>query len=214
LIFDPELMQARDFYRVMLSAIVPRPIAWVTTRSAAGIDNLAPFSFFNGVTSRPPTISISVGSRKWEEALQFKDTLRNIEETHEFVVHSATESLAELVNRSSEEFPPQVSEIEMLGLEPVPSDRVKPPRLKACPVALECVLDQVVYIGDPPLTGLVLGRIVLAHVEESVWDPESRSIDVTKLRPVARLGGQLWAPVREAFRQERPDWKAKGFQAE
>ena len=76
------------------------------------------------------------------------------------------------------------------------------------------MLDQVVHIGDPPLAGLVLGRIVLAHVEESVWDPESRSIDVTKLRPVARLGGQLWAPVREVFRLERPDWKAKGFQGD
>jgi flavin reductase (DIM6/NTAB) family NADH-FMN oxidoreductase RutF len=214
LIFDPELMQARDFYRVMLSAIVPRPIAWVATRSAAGIDNLAPFSFFNGVTSRPPMISISIGSRKWEEALQFKDTLRNIEETRELVIHSSNESLAALVNRSSEEFPPDVSEIEMLGLESVPSDRVKPRRIKACPVALECVLDQVVYVGDPPLTGLVLARIVLAHVEDSVWDPESRSIDVTKLRPVARLGGQLWAPVREVFKQERPDWKAKGFPVE
>jgi flavin reductase (DIM6/NTAB) family NADH-FMN oxidoreductase RutF len=214
LIFDPELMPARDFYRVMLSAIVPRPIAWVTTRSAAGVDNLAPFSYFNGVTSSPPTISISIGSRKWEEAVQFKDTLRNIEATREFVVHSATESLAELVNQSSEEFPPEVSEIETLGLEPVPSDRVKPLRLKACPVALECVLEQVVYLGDPPLTGLVLGRIVLVHVEESVWDPESRSIDVTKLRPVSRLGGQLWAPVREVFKQERPDWKAKGFRGD
>lgn len=195
----------------MLSAIVPRPVAWVTTRSAAGIDNLAPFSFFNGVTSRPPTISIAVGSRKWETALRPKDTLRNIEETGEFVVHSSTESLAELVNQSSEEFPPDVSEIETLGLDPVPSERVKPLRLRQCPVAFECALDRVVHIGDPPLTGLVLGRIVLAHVEESVWDPQSQSIDVTKLRPVSRLGGQLWAPVREVFRLERPDWKAKGF---
>ena len=94
MIFDPESMEARDFYRVMLSAIVPRPVAWVTTRSTAGIDNLAPFSFFNGVTSRPPTISIAIGSRRWDNSLRPKDTLRNIEETREFVVHSSTESLA------------------------------------------------------------------------------------------------------------------------
>ena len=198
----------------MLSAIVPRPVAWVTTRSAAGIDNLAPFSFFNGVTSRPPTISISIGFRKWETALRPKDTLRNIEETGEFVVHSSTESLAELVNQSSEEFSPNLSEIEILGLDSVPSERVKPLRLRQCPVAFECVLDRVVHLGDPPHTGLVLGRIVLAHVEESVWDPDSQSIDVTKLRPVSRLGGQLWAPVREVFKQERPDWKAKGFRGD
>ena len=207
-------MVARDFYRVMLSAIVPRPVAWVTTRSAAGIDNLAPFSFFNGVTSHPPIISIAIGSRRWDNSLRHKDTLRNIEETREFVVHSSTESLAELVNQSSEEFPPEVSEIAMLGLDAVRSERVKPLRLRECPVALECVLDQVVHIGDPPHTGLVLGRIMLAHVEESVWNPESQSIDVTKLRPVSRLGGQLWAPVREVFRMERPDWKAKGFQGD
>jgi flavin reductase (DIM6/NTAB) family NADH-FMN oxidoreductase RutF len=210
LIFDPESMPARDFYRVMLSAIVPRPIAWVTTRSANGIDNLAPFSFFNGVTSRPPTISISVGSRKWDTVLQPKDTLRNIEETGQFVVHSSTESLADLVNKSSEEFPPHVSETELLGLALVPSDRVEPRRIRECPVAFECVLDQIVRVGDPP-TGLVLGRIVLAHVEETVWDPKTQSIDVAKLRPVSRLGGQLWAPVREVFQQERPDWKSKGF---
>ena len=118
------------------------------------------------------------------------------------------------MNQSSEEFPPEVSEIARLGLDVVPSERVKPLRLRECPVALECVLDQVVHIGDPPQTGLVLGRIVLVHVEESVWDPESRSIDVTKLHPVARLGGQLWAPVREVFGLERPDWKAKGFQGD
>jgi len=204
-------MPARDFYRVMLSAIVPRPIAWVTTRSKSGIDNLAPFSFFNGVTSRPPTISISIGSRKWETVLQPKDTLRNIEETGQFVVHSSTEPLAELVNKSSEEFPPQVSETELLGIVLVPSERVKPFRIEGCPVAFECVLDQIVRVGDPPQTGLVLGRIVLAHVEETVWDPESQSIDVAKLKPVSRLGGQLWAPVREVFQQERPDWKSKGF---
>ncbi len=211
MILEPESMPTRDFYRFMISAIVPRPVAWVTTLGRSGVANLAPFSYFNGVTSRPPMISLAVGSRKWDGDVIRKDTLRNIEDTKEFVVHVTTEALAEVANQSAAELPPDVSEIAALGLTAVPSTKVKPPRIRESPIALECVLHQVVMVGDPPLAGLVLGVVVLAHVEDSVWDPESRAVDIEKLRPVSRLGGELWAPVREAFRLGRPDWSAKGF---
>jgi flavin reductase (DIM6/NTAB) family NADH-FMN oxidoreductase RutF len=211
MIFDPGTLPPRDFYRVMLGTIVPRPIAWVSTLSVDGVANIAPFSFFNGVTSRPPTISIAIGSRKWEGDVVPKDTLRNIEETKEFVVHATTEALAEVANRSSAEFPPDVSEIAELGLTATPSVKVKPLRILESPIAFECVLDRVVHVGEAPSTGLVLGVIVLAHVSEAVLDADSQAVDVTKLRPVARLGGEWWAPVREQFRLQRPDWAAKGF---
>lgn len=214
MILEPETTAPRDFYRFMVSAVVPRPVAWVSTLSAGGVANLAPFSYFNGVTSRPPMISISVGSRRWEGGLVPKDTLRNIEETKEFVVHVTTEPLAEVANLSAAEHPPDVSEITELGLTPVPSVRVRPPRILESPIALECVLDRIIPVGDPPLTGLVLGVIVLAHVDESVWNPETKSVDIAKLKPVSRLGGELWAPVHDVFQLERPDWKAKGSKIE
>jgi flavin reductase (DIM6/NTAB) family NADH-FMN oxidoreductase RutF len=208
-ILEPESMPTRDFYRFMISAIVPRPVAWVSTLSASGVANLAPFSYFNGVTSRPPMISLGIGSRRWDGGLVRKDTLRNIEDTKEFVVHVTTESLAEVSNRSAAELPPDVSEIAELGLTAVASTKVKPPRILESPVAMECVLHQIVPLGDPPVAGLVLGIVVLAHVEEAVWNPESGAVDVKKLRPVSRLGGDWWAPVGEPFRLDRPDWKAR-----
>lgn len=214
MILDPSEMPPRDFYKFMISAIVPRPVAWVSTLSADGVTNVAPFSYFNGVTSRPPMISLSIGSRSWDGEVVPKDTLRNIEATREFVVHVTTEELADAANRSAAEFPPDVSEIAELGLTAAPCTKVKPPRILESPVALECVLDRVIRVGDPPLTGLVLGIVVAAHVDERVWDVGVSAIDPIRLRAVARLGGQLWARPGEPFTLERPDWKAKGFKGE
>lgn len=214
MILEPDSMAPRDIYRLMVSTVVPRPVAWVSTLSRSGVANLAPFSYFNGVTSRPPMISIAIGSRKRDGGTFPKDTLHNIEETKEFVVHVTTEALADVANRSAAELPPDVSEITELGLTALPSVKVKPPRIRESPIALECVLDRIVPVGDPPLTGLVLGIIVLAHVDEAVWSTETGSVDIEKLRPVSRLGGELWAPVNDAFRLVRPDWKAKGIKIE
>ncbi len=214
MILDPDAVSTSDVYKVLISAIVPRPVAWVSTLGVDGVANIAPFSFFNGVTSRPPTISLAIGSRSWNGEVVSKDTLRNIEETREFVVHVTTEPLVEVVNRSAAEFPPDVSESAELGLTPVPSVKVRPPRILESPVALECVLDRVVRVGDPPATGLVLGVVVAVHVDESVWNPASGAVDYERLRPAARLGGRFWARAGEAFALERPDWKAKNFKVD
>lgn len=211
---DPAGVSARDLYKVLISAIVPRPVAWVSTLSLDGVANLAPFSFFSGVTSRPPMISLAIGSRAWNGEVVAKDTLRNIESTREFVVHATTESLADVANRSAAEFPPDVSEIAELGLTAAPSFKVKPPRILESPVALECVLDRVIRVGDPPLTGLVLGIVVAIHVDDAVWNPAAGGVDYEKLRPASRLGGSFWGRAGDAFALERPDWKAKGFKAD
>jgi len=193
----------------MVSAIVPRPIAWISTRSAEGRDNLAPFSYFNGVSSRPPILLVCIGSRRWNGEVVKKDTLRNIEETGEFVVHASTEAMAERINATAAELPPGESEIEKLGLTAVPSEVVSPPRILESPLALECRLDRVIPVGEPARTGVVLGEIVRFHVDEAVWDAEARAVDPHKLRPVARLGGRKWARRFEVFEQERPDWERR-----
>ncbi len=210
MIIDPKQASGKDMYFFMISAIVPRPIAFVSTKSAAGKTNLAPFSFFQGITSKPPLISVCIGHRRWDGKMVKKDSLRNIEETGEFVVNIVPEHLAPQVTQASAEYPPDVSEITETGLTPITSDVVKPPRIKECPINLECKLERVLMLGDPPLTGMVIGEVVRIHVDESVWDAEGKVVDPEKLRPLSRLGGELYGKTREIFSLPRPDWQAKG----
>ena len=208
---DPADLSGRDTYFLMIGAIVPRPIAFVTTINEEGVVNLAPFSYFNGVTSKPPLISMSIGHRKLDGALVKKDTLRNIEANGEFVVHIPHEALAAQVNDSSAEFPPDVSELSKVGLTAVPSDIVKPPRIKECRIAMECKLEQVVMLGKPkPLNGLVIGEVVRWHIDDSVWNGEKGRVDVQRLQPLSRLGGSSFGRTRGDFSLPRPDWATKG----
>lgn len=207
MIIDPAHAHSRDIYFLMISTIVPRPIAFVSTRSASGVDNLAPFSYFNGICSKPPMLSLSIGHRRWQGELVKKDTLRNIEETGEFVVNAATLPLLEKVNQSSAEYPPDVSEFEELGLTPLPSDLVKPPRVKESPVQMECRLHRVLMLGDPPLNGLVIGEVVRFHVDDAIWDSARSMVDPEKLQPISRLGGTLYSTLGQILSLPRPDWK-------
>src|SRR5215470_13794638 len=141
-IINPSGHDYRDIYKLMVGVIVPRPIAFVSTISADGIRNLAPFSFFTGISANPPVICFSPMIRGSDGAR--KDTLRNIEVTKEFVVNVVSEGFAEKMNICSAEFPPEVDEFEMSGLTPVPSDLVKPPRVKESCINLECRLVQIV----------------------------------------------------------------------
>lgn len=202
---DPKEAATKDIYSVLISAVVPRPIAFVSTLSAEGVTNLAPFSYFNGVSSRPPLISISIGHRRYEGAVRKKDTLQNIEETREFVVNIATLPLLEQLNQSAAEYPPGVSEIDELELETLPSVKIRPPRIKASPVHLECRLERVVMLGEPALNGLVIGEVVHFHVDDSVWDAAAGLIDPVKLNPIARLGGTLYTTLGEIISLPRPE---------
>jgi flavin reductase (DIM6/NTAB) family NADH-FMN oxidoreductase RutF/uncharacterized damage-inducible protein DinB len=185
---DPAGMAARDLYRLMITLVVPRPIAWVSTLSASGKLNAAPFSYFQAVSSRPPVVLISCGRRRDGRR---KDTWENIEATGEFVVNVVSEaSAARMVATSAET---DESEFEAFGLAPLPSERVRPPRIAECLASMECRLERVVEIGP---NGVLFGEVVLFHVDDGVLDAE-RTADPARLKPLGRLGGSLYAPLRE-----------------
>ena len=182
---DPGALSRRDRYRLLIGAVVPRPIAWVTTRSSAGVVNLAPFSFFNGVTATPLVISIAIAHRD-----PVKDTLANLRQEREAVVHIAPPELCFDVHQRGAEYAASISEAAILGLELAPSLRVAPPRLVAVAVALECRLVQEIPIGDP-LTSLCLLEVVQAHVADGVAFPDGIP-DPHKHRALARLGDRSY----------------------
>ena len=192
---DPAALSPRDAYRLMISCIIPRPIAFVTTLSRDGASNLAPFSFFNGVTSEPPVLSLCVGTKRDGAK---KDTWRNIEETGEFVVNVVVPELMDAVIVGARELPHGVSELELAKLQTLPSVRVKPPRLEASPVNLECTLLKVVEVED---TGLILGRVVMFHAKDEVVD--GGRVDPRRLTFVGRLGGDSYCRVNDIFERAR-----------
>jgi flavin reductase (DIM6/NTAB) family NADH-FMN oxidoreductase RutF len=199
---DFSTLRPRDAYGWMIATILPRPIAWVSTISAEGTTNLAPFSFFQGVTSNPPTLMfVPVNTRDGAK----KDTVRNIEAVPEFVVNLVSFELAEQMNRTSALLPYGESEFERFGIAPEKSERVRPPRVAAAPVAFECTLDRIVQIGEGPLAAnVVFGRILVAHVSDTVLGEDGRP-DPGKLDLIGRLGGETFARTRERFDLKRPD---------
>ena len=194
---DPDEVGAGAFYRLVNSTVVPRPIAWVSTRSAAGIDNLAPHSFYTVASVDPPVLLFTSVGRK--------DSLRNVEETREFVVNLAPEGLFEQVNATGTDFPADVGEFDAVGLEREPSLRVAPPRVAASPVAFECVLHSTVLLGD---STVVFGRVVHAAVDTDVLDEDGHPA-IERLAPLARLGKDQWSTtgeLREISRIRYADW--------
>jgi flavin reductase (DIM6/NTAB) family NADH-FMN oxidoreductase RutF len=198
---DLPALKPRDAYAWMISTILPRPIAWVSTISADGRTNLAPFSFFQGVCANPPTLMfVPVNTRDGAK----KDTTRNIEAVPEFVVNLVPFALAEQMNASSAMLPHGESEFEKFGIAAAPSEKVRPPRVAAAPVAFECALDRIVHIGEGPLAANVMfGRILVAHVSDTVLDAEGQP-DPAKLDLIARLGGDGYARTTDRFSLERP----------
>jgi len=195
MILDPQSVPTPDLYRFLISAVVPRPIAFVSTMSADGHTNLAPFSYFNAVSSRPPLVSISINDRADDP----KDTLRNIRETREFVVNVVTESILDAMVRTAGEWPQEVSEVGPSGLTPVPSERVRPPYVAESPLQLECVLHREIALGN---SFLVVGEVVLARVRDEMLT--DGRVDPAKLAPVGRLGGELYAPLGPVLKRARP----------
>lgn len=202
MILDFSTLKPRDAYGWMISTILPRPIAWVSTVSASGKTNLAPYSFFQGITANPPTLMFSpVNTRDGTK----KDTVRNIEEVPEFVVNLVPFALAEQMNQCSALLPYGESEFEAYGITAHPSERVRPPRVAAAPVAFECTLDRFVHIGEGALAAnVVFGRILLAHVAESVMGSEGKP-DPAKLDLIGRMGGETYARTTDRFDITRPD---------
>lgn len=199
-----ERLSQPERHRLLLASVVPRPIAFVSTLDASGVSNLAPFSYFNVVATRPALISLSIGQRSWQGERQKKDTLQNIEAIGEFVVNVATEALLDQVNQASAEYPPGVSEIDATGLTPIPAQRVRPPRIAECPIHLECILRQVISLGDSPQVGLVIGEVVHYHAADDVLDDAGELPDPNRLRPLARLGGSLYSGLGPIHSRARP----------
>jgi flavin reductase (DIM6/NTAB) family NADH-FMN oxidoreductase RutF len=199
---DFTALPAREIYGWMTSTILPRPIAWVSTVSNAGITNLAPFSFFQGVTSNPPTLMfVPVNARDGSK----KDTVRNIEQVPEFVVNLVPFALSETMNATAALLPYGESEFEKFAIAAVASERVRAPRVAAAPVSFECVLDRIVLIGEGPLAAnVIFGRILLVHVDDAVLGADGKA-DPAKLDLIGRLGGESFTRTRERFDLKRPD---------
>ena len=204
MILDFAALNPRDAYGWMIGTILPRPIAWVSTISAEGRTNLAPFSFFQGITSNPPTLMFSpVNTRDGAK----KDTVRNIEQVPEFVVNLVPFALAGDMNNCSALLPYGESEFETFKISSTPSQRVRPPRVTAAPIAFECTLDRFVHIGEGPLAAhVVFGRIVLAHVADAVIGADGKP-DPAKLDLIGRMGGETYSRTTERFDIKRPDRK-------
>jgi len=187
--YDPARLGSA-MYPLLNSVVVPRPIAWVSTRSASGVDNLAPHSFFTVSSVAPPVVQFtSVG---------VKDSLRNALATGEFVVSICTEALLEHVNRTATDYPAEISEYDAVGLTREPSAKVAPPRVAESPVAIECRLIDTRAFGD---CTVVFGEVVWVAVEEAVLRDDRP--EVSLLRPVARLGGQEWSTLGRVIDRRR-----------
>ena len=204
MIIDPSQTSGRELYRLLISSVLPRPIAFVSTRSTDGVTNLAPFSYFNVVGSNPPLVTMAIGKRTWNGELQAKDTLANIQATGELVINICTEDMVEAVNESSADFAPDVSEIEALGLTTLPSDLVAPPRIAQSPIHFECKLERVVELGNTQQYGLVVAEVVRFHVDDDLWVAEEHAVAPEKLKPLSRLGGTKYATVGTIIDIPRP----------
>lgn len=200
MIIDPKDHDYNNIYKLMIGSIVPRPIAFVSTIGTDGIRNLAPFSFFNGVCSNPPIVLFSTVVRRDGKE---KDTLRNVEASGEFVVNIVSEDFAEKMNITSADFPPEVDEFAESGLTPVPSDLVKPPRVKESRIAMECKLVRVVRFGSGPGSGCtIFGRILRFQIADALFD--NYRIDPDKLAAIGRMGGPTYTRTRDRFDLIRP----------
>jgi flavin reductase (DIM6/NTAB) family NADH-FMN oxidoreductase RutF len=201
MIIDVSSTDVVKIYRTLVEVVTPRPIAWVTTIDAEGRINLAPFSFFNAFGANPPVVVFSPGLRRDGTK---KDTLRNLEVVPQFVLNAAVEDLAEPMNATAKELPSGQSEAEYAGLALEPSTKVRPPRVAASPVHLECQVRQIIPIGDGPIAAnLVIGEVLLIHIDDSVLDP-SGQVDPRKLRTIARLGGDYYCRSTDLFEMKRP----------
>ena len=205
LCFNPAGCQQRQIYKLMTGMIVPRPVALVSTVSREGVANLAPFSFFCGVGSNPPTVLFCPSLRTGSTAgtVMQKDTLRNVEETGEFVINVVSDAIAAAANASSAEVPPEVDEFVLSRLTPVASVAVRPPRVAESPAQMECKLLQVIYTGHAPGSGvIVLGEVLRFHLREELV--ENFRIDPAGLDAVGRMAGNTWVRTRERFELVRP----------
>jgi flavin reductase (DIM6/NTAB) family NADH-FMN oxidoreductase RutF len=200
--FVPAEMADPAPYHLLTSIVAPRPIAWVSTLSADGIPNLAPYSFYNAVAGFPPTIMFSISYRRKEP--REKDTLRNIKEIDEFVSHIVDEAMADAMLQTGIEFSYGVSEFEMAGLQSIASVDVRPLRIVDAPVAMECKVTQIIPV-EGASNVMVLGRVLRFHIREDLYRPDLGLVNTVDMKPITRLGGSSeYTKIGELFALEPP----------
>jgi flavin reductase (DIM6/NTAB) family NADH-FMN oxidoreductase RutF len=207
MIVSPSDLSHSELYNILLNSVAPRPIAWVSTVSASGQLNLAPFSFFNCVSVDPPLLAFAPGLRRAKQADaghgEAKDTLRNIREAKEFVVNIVTYELAEAMNLTSGEYEASVNEFELAKLTPQPSKMVRPPRVGESPVSFECTLHQILDFSPTPTSGsLVIGKIVSIHMNDGHL--KDGRLDRNSLDLIGRMGGMQYTRTTQRFEMVRP----------
>lgn len=196
--FDLSELEPRDRYKLLSGLIVPRPIGWVGSRSAAGADNLAPFSFFNMVTGTPPTVLFAPGM-----AARLKDTLQNVRDTGCFTLSMVTRDLGAAMNLTAGNYPPEVDEFEFAGLAKAEGTAVPAPMVAEAKANLECRVVDIHEIGSGPAASVVYGEVLCAHVNEQLLD--GTRIDLEELDAIGRLAGYWYTGVQDLFELVRPD---------
>ena len=203
--FDPETLETRDLHKLLLSAVAPRPIAFASTIDSKGNVNLSPFSYFNVFSSNPPILIFSPSRRVRDNTT--KHTLQNADDTREVVINMVDYSIVEQMSKSSNDYAKGVNEFTKTGLTEVSSLKVKPPRVLESPVSFECVVDNIISLGEKGGAGqLVIAKVVHIHVNSKLLDSND-NIDPTKLDLVARLGGDWYSRVTKEsmFTVTKPD---------
>lgn len=184
----------QERYKLLASLVIPRPIAWISTVNAAGVNNCAPYSFFNAFAEDPPLCMISFGPR--QDGLA-KHTLKNIQDTGEFVVNLVDEATANAMHVSAEEIPEEESEFEKTGLTPVPALRVRHPRIAEAPVSFECRVYKTLEITATRI--FIFGEIILLHAREGIVDPATKRVDEAHYQPIGRLYANRYCTTRQRF---------------
>jgi len=192
----------QEKYKLLIGCIVPRPIAWVTSLGENGIVNAAPFSYFNVASIEPMMVSVAVMRKPGSIP---KDTARNIANKGQFVVNMVDVHNVDAVNQTSADYPPDVSEAEAVGLQTSPSKMIEVPRLAASRIHFECKLHQIVELGSPVTSDLIIGEVVHVHVADELY--QDGRIDAAAFSPVSRLAGHTYATLGEMFDRPRPEYK-------
>jgi flavin reductase (DIM6/NTAB) family NADH-FMN oxidoreductase RutF len=199
MILDPQQLSNLDMYKILIGSIAPRPIAWAGTRSKDGINNLAPFSFYNCFSSNPPIVGFSPLPRPDGRK---KDTLQNVQDSQCFTLSCASFSLVKQMSKSSATLEPGEDEFAYSGLTPAEAVHIKAPYVAEALLVFECRLREIISFGDQPGAGnLILGQISHIHIDESIY--ANGRIDIDKLDPVGRLAGDWYATVRDRFELQR-----------
>jgi flavin reductase (DIM6/NTAB) family NADH-FMN oxidoreductase RutF len=198
--FNPDTLESKAIYKLLTGAIIPRPIGWIATIDQNGINNLAPFSYFNMIGDDPPHVMFSTR----RDNNTNKDTLNNVLRNKQFVVNMVTEDLVEQMNATAQVVAPEVDEFELVGLTPIASTKIKPNRVKESPIQFECEMVHHYFLEDHKQGGacIVIGKIVMIHIEENVL-LENYKINMETYKPVARLAGSNYSKIGEVFSIKR-----------